>query len=60
LSSGWDRDRQTPAVAWHPTRPLLLVTGAGEVLRWTPEGVAAAEELPADRCLAFSADGETL
>lgn len=61
-----DRARESPAVAWHPHEPHLMVAGAGRVVRWSPAGPAEAVELkgpPPTACyrgLAFSPDGRTL
>jgi hypothetical protein len=55
--------RSTPAVAWHPEQPLLLVAGGDGVLRWTPTGLAPLDGVPATatyRALAFSPDGRAL
>ncbi|MFJ9871028.1 hypothetical protein [Streptomyces sp. NPDC101165] len=60
---GWDRVNRTPAVAWHPDQPLLLVAGKGRVMQWTPAGLCELEGLPPTACyrsLAFSPDGQTL
>nr|WP_260859538.1 WD40 repeat domain-containing protein [Streptomyces cupreus] len=60
---GWERWQRTPAVAWHPEQPLLVVAGEEETVRWTPEGCAVLEGLPSAagyRGLAFSPDGRTL
>jgi hypothetical protein len=60
---GWERMKRTPAAAWHPDQPLLLVAGEGRVVRWTPAGLSEWEGLPpaaAYRYLAFSPDGQTL
>ncbi|MGW2938383.1 hypothetical protein ACWDA7_42935 [Streptomyces sp. NPDC001156] len=37
---GWERMERTPAVAWHPDQPLLMVAGEDGVVRWTPTGVS--------------------
>ena len=60
---GWERRKRTPAAAWHPDQPLLLVAGEGTVVRWTPAGLTELAGLPpaaAYRSLAFSPDGHTL
>lgn len=60
---GWERAERTPAVAWHPDRPLLVVTGEDGLRQWTPAGVCEPEGAPATasyRSLAFSPDGQTL
>jgi hypothetical protein len=60
---GWERLRRTPAVAWHPEQPFLVVAGEDGVLRWTPAGVSALDGAPVTagyRSLAFSPDGQTL
>ncbi|MFF9485072.1 hypothetical protein [Streptomyces sp. NPDC014676] len=60
---GWDREKRTPAVAWHPDRPLLAVAGEDGLRLWTPTGVSAPDGAPATaayRGLAFSPDGQTL
>lgn len=60
---GWDRASRTPAVAWHPDRPLLLVAGESGLRQWTPAGVSEPEGAPAAasyRSVAFSPDGQTL
>ncbi|MDX3798556.1 hypothetical protein [Streptomyces sp. AK04-3B] len=62
-SIGWDRARRTPAAAWHPDLPLLVVAGEDHVLQWTPAGLSAPDGIPAAaryRSLAFSPDGRTL
>lgn len=67
-SSAYDQDavRETPAVAWHPHEPRLVVAGAGRVVRWTPAEPAEPAEVngpPRTACyrsLAFSPDGRTL
>lgn len=61
---GWERIERTPALAWHPDEPRLVVAG-GEcgVVQWTPAGLSAVDSVPptADyRSLAFSPDGGTL
>jgi hypothetical protein len=56
-------EQRRPSAAWHPGEPLLLVTSAGAVVRWTPEGVSRMGGLApgADyRYVAFSPDGQTL
>ncbi|WP_200797642.1 WD40 repeat domain-containing protein [Streptoalloteichus hindustanus] len=59
-----DRMRRTPAVAWHPDQPLLVVAGEGGVARWTPTGLSGVEGIPPTassyRSLAFSPDGRKL
>ncbi|MDX2937527.1 hypothetical protein [Streptomyces ipomoeae] len=60
---GWDRTQRTPAVAWHPDRPLLMVAGEHGVVRWTPAGLSEPEGVPPHAgygSLAFSPDGRTL
>ena len=60
---GWQRRKRTPAAAWHPDQPLLVVAGEGKVARWTPAGVFGLEGVPPTatyRSLAFSPDGQTL
>ncbi|MFF2748382.1 hypothetical protein ACFVVA_22940 [Kitasatospora sp. NPDC058048] len=60
---GWERAEQTPAVAWHPHQPLLVVTGEDGLRQWTPAGVSEPEGAPATasyRSLAFSPDGQAL
>lgn len=60
---GWERAQQTPATAWHPDQPLLLVAGKGSIVRWTPAGLFELDGRPptADyRSMAFSPDGWTL
>ncbi|CAG6391895.1 hypothetical protein SCOCK_140093 [Actinacidiphila cocklensis] len=44
---GWERIERTPALAWHPDEPRLLVAG-GEygVVQWTPAGLSAADAVP--------------
>ncbi|PSM43247.1 hypothetical protein C6Y14_11545 [Streptomyces dioscori] len=60
---GWNRHKRTPAMAWHPVQPLLMVANEDGVVRWTPAGLFDLEGPPptADcRSLAFSPDGRTL
>ncbi|MFJ3762935.1 hypothetical protein [Streptomyces sp. NPDC090080] len=60
---GWERAERTPAAAWHPHQPLLVVTGEDGLRQWTPAGVVEPEGAPAAaayRSLAFSPDGQTL
>ncbi|MFI1441802.1 hypothetical protein [Streptomyces fructofermentans] len=60
---GWERAERTPAVAWHPHQPLLVVTGEDGLRQWTPAGVSEPEGASASasyRSLAFSPDGQTL
>jgi hypothetical protein len=60
---GWERRERTPAVAWHPDQPLLMVAGEDGVVRWTPAGLSEPEGLPPTAGysdLAFSPDGRTL
>ena len=68
-SSGHDKavDRgaaqKTPAVAWHPHEPQLMVAGEGRVVRWSPAGPVDLKGPPPTasyRSLAFSPDGRTL
>ncbi|MFE7034960.1 hypothetical protein ACFU9Y_32110 [Streptomyces sp. NPDC057621] len=72
---GWNRHKRTPAVAWHPVQPLLMVANEDGTVRWTPTGVAGLTGVSGvagiadpggvpptasyDR-LAFSPDGRTL
>ncbi|MBC9716919.1 hypothetical protein H9Y04_30740 [Streptomyces sp. TRM66268-LWL] len=60
---GWDRLERTPVVAWHPHDPLLVVVTEGQIIRWTPDGLSAADGFPpgaAYQNLAFSPDGSTV
>ncbi|MBM9506574.1 hypothetical protein ITX44_18835 [Streptomyces sp. KK5PA1] len=60
---GWDRMERTPAVAWHPHQPLLVVAGEDGVVQWTPAGLREPDGIPptADyRSLVFSPDGRAL
>ncbi|SEL78754.1 hypothetical protein [Streptacidiphilus jiangxiensis] len=57
---GWDRMQLTPAAAWHPQRPLLVVATAEGLRQWTPDGVSAADGGSSYRSLAFSPDGRAL
>ncbi|QIJ66439.1 hypothetical protein G7Z13_06305 [Streptomyces sp. JB150] len=60
---GWERAQRTPAAAWHPDEPLLVVAGEDGLRQWTPAGVRAPQGAPAGaayRGLAFSPDGQTL
>lgn len=60
---GWERIRRTPAVAWHPEEPLLVVAGEGRTVRWTPTGLSELDGAPPTaryRSLAFSPNGRTL
>ncbi|MER6522409.1 WD40 repeat domain-containing protein [Streptomyces sp. NPDC001553] len=60
---GWERAERTPAVAWHPDQPLLVVAGEDGLRQWTPAGISEPEGAPAFatyRSLAFSPDGQTL
>ncbi|WP_307784838.1 hypothetical protein [Streptomyces sp. MBT70] len=60
---GRERAERTPAVAWHPDQPLLVVAGEGGLRQWTPAGVSELQGAPAFafyRSLAFSPDGQTL
>jgi hypothetical protein len=60
---GRHRARRTPAAAWHPHLPLLVVAGEDHVLQWTAEGLSRPDGIPATaryHSLAFSPDGRTL
>ncbi|MGW9032660.1 hypothetical protein ACWGQ5_53755 [Streptomyces sp. NPDC055722] len=60
---GWERMERTPAVAWHPDQPLIMVAGEDGVVQWTPAGLSEPEGLPPTACysdLAFRPDGRTL
>lgn len=60
---GWGRAMRTPAVAWHPTEPLLVMAGEDGLLQWTPAGTSELKSAPAGasyRSLAFGADGQVL
>lgn len=62
-ADGWERYERTPAAAWHPREPLLVVAVEGEVAQWTADGVTALAGAPpsaAYHSLAFSPDGRTL
>ncbi len=61
---GWERIERTPALAWHPDEPRLVVAG-GEcgVVQWTPSGLSGVGGVPpvaGYRSVAFSPDGRTL
>ena len=59
----WDRWKRTPAMAWHPDQPLLMVSDGSGLARWTPDGLAEVDEVPPTvsyRSLAFTPDGRTL
>ncbi|MCX4091824.1 hypothetical protein [Nocardia sp. alder85J] len=61
--NAWERVLRAPATAWHPGEPVLMVSVAGTVLRWTPSGEFALAGLPptaAYRGLAFGPGGRTL
>ena len=57
------RDR-TPAVAWHPEKPILVMASmGGGFVQWNPVGIREFEGLPPTasyRSLAFSPNGQTL
>ncbi|MFJ6081480.1 hypothetical protein ACIQI8_08755 [Streptomyces sp. NPDC092369] len=60
---GWERLKRTPAVTWHPHRPLLVVASEGNVVRWQPSGLTELDSVPPAahyNSLAFSPDGHTL
>ncbi|MFI7383523.1 hypothetical protein [Streptomyces sp. NPDC049813] len=60
---GWERARRTPAVAWHPHQPLLMVAFEDTTVQWQPSGPTAPVDLPPTaryNNLAFSPDGHTL
>jgi WD40 repeat protein len=61
---GWERIQRTPAAAWHPHEPRLVVAGDQHgLVQWTPSGLSAVDAIPptADyRSVAFSPDGRTL
>jgi hypothetical protein len=60
---GSERMQRTPAVAWHPDQPLLLVAHEDNVAQWTPAGVSTLTGIPRTasyRWLAFSPDGQSL
>lgn len=61
---GWERIERTPALAWHPDEPRLVVAGGGcGVVQWTPAGLRPVEGVPPDagyRSVAFGPDGRTL
>ncbi|MEV7040908.1 hypothetical protein [Amycolatopsis sp. NPDC051061] len=59
----WTRHRRTPAAAWHPDEPLLVVANEEGTWRWTPAGVSAMDGAPTGakyRSLAFGPDGSAL
>ncbi|WP_203783471.1 TolB-like translocation protein [Asanoa ferruginea] len=56
-----DRAGGTPAVAWHPHEPSLMVALPGRVVRWTAAGASDVDGVaPAYSGLAFSPDGREL
>ena len=58
----WTRRRRTPAAAWHPEEPLLVVANEEGTSRWTPAGTSTVD-VPAGaeyRNLAFGPDGGAL
>ncbi|WP_234336646.1 hypothetical protein [Streptomyces xylophagus] len=60
---GQDGSPESPAVAWHPHEPQLMVAGEGRVVQWSPAGPAELNGPPPTACyrsLAFSPDGRTL
>jgi hypothetical protein len=60
---GRHRARRTPAAAWHPHLPLLVVADEDHVAQWTAEGLSRPDGVPAAaryHSLAFSPDGRTL
>jgi hypothetical protein len=62
-AKSWDRWKLTPAVAWHPDEPVLLIASGGTATRWTRAGTSRLDGLPpgaAYRNLAFSPDGSSL
>lgn len=57
----WDRMEQTPGMAWHPEKPLLVAAAGGSGVQWTPAGLSDVEAGEAGaRYVAFSPDGRTL
>lgn len=59
----WRQSDRTPAVAWHPNRPLLLISGEDGVVQWSEAGLAEPDGVPPGtryRSVAFSPDGETV
>ncbi|NUR01019.1 MAG: hypothetical protein HOY79_32165 [Streptomyces sp.] len=63
-AAGWERIERTPALAWHPDEPRLVVAGSERgAVQWTPAGLRAVDGVPPTagyRSLAFSPDGRTL
>ncbi|MDQ3789400.1 MAG: hypothetical protein M3422_19430 [Actinomycetota bacterium] len=58
-----DRWQRTPAVAWHPDQPLLLISGEDGVVQWTAAGLGKPDGVPPTasyRGMTFSPDGQTL
>ncbi|MBY8854981.1 hypothetical protein K7711_00660 [Nocardia sp. CA2R105] len=58
-----ERARRKPVVTWHPEEPLLVVSGSGPVVGWTPEGQSELGDLLPGQggdLLAFSPDGRAL
>ncbi|HEY3481350.1 MAG TPA: hypothetical protein VGL02_20850, partial [Streptomyces sp.] len=40
-ATGWKRNRRTPALAWHPDEPRLVVAGGERgVVQWSPAGLS--------------------
>ncbi|WP_204002365.1 hypothetical protein [Micromonospora lutea] len=62
-AGGRDRFERTPAAAWHPSEPRLVMADDTSTVCWTPAGVEAIDGLPPaerPRNVAFSPDGQTL
>ncbi|SEO45814.1 hypothetical protein SAMN04489732_10187 [Amycolatopsis saalfeldensis] len=58
-----ERMDRTPALAWHPEQPFLLIAGETGVVRWSADGLADDDALPSTACyrsIAFSPDGQTV
>jgi hypothetical protein len=55
----WERFTRTPAAAWHPREPLLVVSGESGMTRWTP-GEMSTRDSARYHSVALSPDGAAL